>query len=155
MTVQTGGLSRATVADICAADLPELRNLTLWFGVDDYGGDCTVKDLQKLLSGSIFPNLEHLGLQDSPLQDEIAEALAASPLLARLEGLDLSMGTLSDRGVEALLGSPHLKKLQHLNIRHHYVSPPLVRRLEALGIELNARDRQSGAEDDRYVEVSE
>ncbi|MDP2315496.1 MAG: STM4015 family protein [Pseudomonadota bacterium] len=155
LTVQTGGLSGATVRDIVAADLPELRVLTLWLGTDDYGGDATVADFAPLLAGDRFPKLEHLGLQDSENADDIAVAIAKSPLLARLSGLDLSMGTLSDIGGQALLDSPHLRGLKHLNLRYHYLSADMVKKIRALGIEVNAGDRQEGDEDDRYVEVSE
>ncbi|MFN7147326.1 MAG: WGR domain-containing protein, partial [Myxococcota bacterium] len=91
LTVQTGGLSRECVREIGTADLPELRVLTLWLGVDDYGGNAKVADLLPILAGHRFPKLEHLGLQDSQLQDDIAIAVARSALLGRLKGLDLSM----------------------------------------------------------------
>ena len=155
LTVQTGGLPAAALRDILDADLPSLKRLTLWLGVDSYGGDSSVADLAPLLAGDRFPNLEHLGLQDSEQADEIAAAVAASPLLARLKGLDLSMGTLGDAGAQALLGSPHVLFLKHLNLRHHYMSPTMTAKIRGLGIEVNVSDRQEGDDDDRYVEVSE
>lgn len=157
LTLQTGGLSAKAVADVIAGKLPKLRNLVLWLGDENYGGDCTVEDLAPLLTGNKFPALEHLGLQDSRIQDDIAVAIAKSPLLARLKSLDLSMGTLSDTGAEALLASPHLRKLQHLNLRHHYMSTAMMAKLKALGIpSLDVSDREEGEEeDDRYIEVSE
>lgn len=155
LTVQTGGLSREAVQDIVSADLPELRELTLWLGVDEYGGTSTVADLEPLLSGKAFPKLEHLGLQNAEKQDEIAQAVAKSPLLGRLKGLDLSMGTLSDEGANALLASPDLKTLEHLNVRHHYLSPKTVKELKSRVAEVDASDRREGDEGDRYTEISE
>ncbi len=155
LTIQTGGLPQGTVRDIATADLPELRVLTLWLGVDDYGGNSTVADLLPLLAGHRFPKLEHLGLQDSENADAIAVAVARSPLLGRLSGLDLSMGTLTDEGAQALLDSPHVRGLKHLNLRHHYLSPDMVKRVRGLGIEVNVNDRKEPDDEYRYVEVSE
>jgi len=156
LTVQTGGLSSEAVRDLAAAELPNLRRLTLWLGCENYGGDSTIEDLAPLLSGKRLPKLEHLGLQDSEHADEVAAAVATSPILARLKGLDLSMGTLSDEGAEALLASPHIRGLKHLNLRHHYLSTGMMTKLRALGIEIDLSDRQEGEEeDDRYIEVSE
>ncbi|MDP2311022.1 MAG: STM4015 family protein [Pseudomonadota bacterium] len=155
LTVQSGGLPGETVRDIVNADLPELRVLTLWLGVDDYGGDSTLEDLAPLLAGDRFPKLEHLGLQDSENADAIAIAVAKSPLLARLSGLDLSMGTLTDVGGQALLDSPHVRTLKHLNLRYHFLSADMVKKIRALGIEVNTAERQESDDEDRYVEVAE
>ena len=156
LTVQSGGLGQVTLRDILAADLPELRELILWLGVDGYGGDYQIADLAPLLEGGIFPKLEHLGLQNSDRQDAIAKAVAASPLVGRLKGLDLSMGTLSDEGGEALAASPSIRGLKHLNLRHHYLSPAAMKRIKATGVEVDLSDREEGEdEDDRYAEVTE
>lgn len=155
LTVQTGGLPKEVVRDIAAADLPELRTLTLWFGTDNYGGDATVADLAPMLEGKNFPKLEHLGLQDATFQDDIAEAVVKAPILARLRGLDLSMGTLTDRGGKALLESPAIRGLAHLNLRHHYLSPEVAKALKNLGMDVNVGDRQEPDEEHLYVEVAE
>ncbi len=156
LTIQSGGLAREVVADVLAAELPELRELTLWLGADDYGGDTTPADFEALLAGGLFPKLEHLGLQDSPNADALAVAVAKSPLLGRLKGLDLSMGTLGDEGGEALLASPAVRGLLHLNLRYHYMCLPLAREFKHLGPHVDVSDRQEADdEDDRYIEVSE
>jgi predicted DNA-binding WGR domain protein len=156
ITLQTGGLSKTTLEDLLQADLPALRALTLWLGVDDYGGDITVEDLAPLLSGQLFPELEHLGLQDSEDQDDIAQAVANSPLITRLKGLDLSMGTISDRGAEALLACPAVAGLRWLNLRHNYFSEAMIKRLKGICAEVNLSDRiKADGPNDRYVEVSE
>ena len=157
LTVQTGGMSAAAVGDVVNARLPALRELSLWLGSSDYGGDSSIADLAPLLSGDRFPQLEHLGLQNSEYSDAIAAAIATSPLLGRLKGLDLSMGTLSDDGARALLASPHVRSLRHLNLRHHYLSPGMMKRVRDLGIEVNIGDRREpdDGEEDRYVEVAE
>ncbi len=154
--LQTGGLPKEAVKDLFKANLPSLRVLRLWLGIDDYGGDTTVKDLAPILSGKLFPELEYLGLQDCEYSDEIAKAIAKSPLLERLKGLDLSMGTLSDEGAQALLDAPAIRNLKYVNLRHHYLSPEMMKKCKALGIEVNLGDRQTTRDEDRrYAEVTE
>lgn len=156
LTVQSGGLSSEAVRDVVSADLPALRTLTLWLGVDEYGGTSTVADLKPLLDGTRFPSLEHLGLQDSDNADAIAKAVAQSPLLGRLKGLDLSMGTLSDEGAQALLDAPAVRNLKHLNLRHHYLSLGMVKKIRALGIPVDVSERREAEDEgDRYAEVTE
>jgi predicted DNA-binding WGR domain protein len=155
LTIQTGGLPAECVRDVAGADLPELRVLTMWLGTDDYGGDSSVDDLAPILSGTSFPKLEHLGLQDSDYEDDIAVAAARAPIVSRLQGLDLSMGNLTDTGGQALLDSAYVRKLKHLNLRHHYLSPEMAKRLRGLGIEVNTADAQEPDDDYRFVEVAE
>jgi hypothetical protein len=105
--------------------------------------------------------------------------------MERLRVLDLSLGNLGDRGAEALLsipgltrrerlGIPHrqltfdfgpaepagLTRLEKLDIHHHYVSPGLVERLQALGIEVDAGEAREPEDPDdpdahRYIAHSE
>jgi predicted DNA-binding WGR domain protein len=159
LTIQSGGLSSQTVRDVAAAKLPELRSLTLWLGTDNYGGDASIDDLGPILAGTVFPQLEFLGLMDSEKADEMAAAVAVAPILDRIKGLDLSMGTISDVGANALLQSPKVRTLKYLNLRHHYISEGVAAQLRGLGIEVNVSDRQKpdedGGEEYRYCEVSE
>jgi hypothetical protein len=140
---------------VSAAILPALEHLELWLGTDGYGGTVTVPDLEKILSGSLFPRLTYLGLRDSDIADAVAAAVAQSPLLERIEVLDLSMGTLGDEGVEALLASPALTRLKKLDIHHHYCSLEMVARLEGIGIEVDASEREDEGQYGRYVAVGE
>lgn len=154
LILETGGMDAEIVRSVCAAHLPELTHLELWLGTDGYGGNTTLKDLQPLLSGDLFPKLTYLGLRDSEIADEIAVALASSPLLARIQTLDLSLGTLGDTGAQALLQSHSLAtSLKKLDLHHHYISPALVAQLKNLSLEVDVKDVQTG--DDRYVAVGE
>ena len=155
LIVQSGGLPAGVVREVGAADLPALEHLELWLGDDGYGGDSTADDLDLILSGDRFPRLHYLGLRDSHIADQVAAAVARSPLLRRIKSLDLSMGTLGDDGAGALLGSPAVARLEKLDIHHHYCSPEVVARLEALGIPLDASEREPEEEHGRYVAVGE
>ncbi len=97
LIVESGGLPRGVVKQICEADLPRLEHLEIWLGEANYGGDVTPADLQPILSGELFPNLTYLGLCDSAIADEVAAAVAEAPVLEKIDVLDLSKGALSDK----------------------------------------------------------
>jgi hypothetical protein len=157
--VQCGGLDVALTHEVTAADLPALDHLELWLGTANYGGTTTLDDLAPILSDARFPGLTYLGLRDSEIADAIATAVATAPVLDHLRILDLSLGTLGDAGAAALLASPAVARLARLDIHHHYCSPEMVKRLQSLGIEVDASEPQDDDEDDgeryRYVAVGE
>jgi hypothetical protein len=74
--------------------------------------------------------------------------------LERIHVLNLSSGTWAT-GAEALLASPAIRRLSRLDLHHHYLSADMMKRLSALGIEIDLSDRQEGDEEDRYCAVSE
>jgi hypothetical protein len=164
---ESGGLPGEIVRNVGASELPRLEHLALWLGMDEYGGDAAVADLAPILAGGLFPELTHLGLQDSELQDEIAAAVASAPVVAQLGSLDMSMGTLTDAGAEALLAGQPLTHLRALDLHHHYLSDAMADRLrQALapnGVEVDLSERQKTVTHDwdadqrerRYVAVSE
>ncbi|MET9886719.1 STM4015 family protein [Streptomyces sp. NPDC006430] len=164
LTVQTGGLPGRVVRNVAACDLPALEHLDLWLGTANYGGNCTLTDVEPVLGGERLPSLRHLGLRNSDIQDEIATAIASAPVVARLATLDLSMGVLTDQGGAALLGGQPLTHLAALDLHHNYLSDPLKQRfrdtLESAGVRLNL-DRGHANEDAwdgrvwRYVAVGE
>ncbi|MFD5749498.1 STM4015 family protein [Streptomyces sp. NPDC127033] len=168
LRVESGGLPREAAAHIAAAELPALERLELWLGDDEYGGGTTVEDLAPLLAGVGKPNLRHLGVQNSPVQDEIAAAFASAPVVAQLTSLSLSMGTLSDAGAEALLRGQPLTHLELLDLSHHFLSRDMMLRLwttlEPAGVRVHLRGRSDEDEDllefaeedhGRYVAVAE
>ncbi|MFE0674609.1 STM4015 family protein [Streptomyces sp. NPDC058867] len=165
LVVESGGLPAEVVRGIGASDLPALEHLDLWLGTPDYGGDSEAADLEPLLSGARLPSLRHLALRNSEMQDAVAAAVAAAPVVARLEVLDLSMGVLTDEGAAALLGGQPLSHLKKLDLHHHYLSQAVEERvrqtLETAGVEvdLDHDDAEEDTEDDgtvwRYVAVGE
>jgi hypothetical protein len=159
LIVETGGLSVERVREICQGYLPQLEHLELWLGTDDYGGDTTVEDLAPILSGSLFPYLQYLGLRNSHIADRIAIAIANATILVRIKVLDLSLGNLGNIGAAALLASPLINHLEKLDLHHHYLSEESIDKLEKLSIEVDLGDRQDADKDDdeeyRYIAVSE
>ncbi len=160
LIVQTGGLSRNTIAQIFAGNLPALEHLELWLGSNYYGGDSSVEDLQPLLSGNLFPKLRYLGLCDSEYSDRIAKAIAQSPIIDRIKVLDLKLGTLGDEGAEALLNCPAVNHLDTLNVAENFLSDEMVERLKQLNVEAIADDQKDEEDEEdygyrRYCSVSE
>lgn len=157
LTIETGGLPPLLLREVLASQFPALDSLELWLGTSSYGGDVTVAELQPLLSGSLFPALKHLGLRDSEIVNEIAEALVSAPILSRLDSLDLSLGTLSDEGGKVLLGNPALKRLKRLDLHRHYLSERMMAALkrEFPAVNVEGPEGDDTKADDRYVAVGE
>jgi hypothetical protein len=159
LVIQSGGLGANVVREVTAAELPELEHLEVWLGTDDYGGNATVADLGPILEGAKFPKLKYLGLRDSDIADEIARAVATAPAIERIRVLDLSLGILTDEGAAALLTSPAVARLEKLDIHHHFCSEEMTAKLQSLGVEVDASERQEpetyNDEVWRYVAVSE
>jgi hypothetical protein len=159
LIVEAGGLDASVLHQVAQAELPALEHLELWLGDEQYGWNGTVADVGPLLAGDRFPRLRYLGLRDSVIADEVAAAVAASPVLSHLEVLDLSLGTLGDAGAAALLAAPAVRSLRKLDIHHHFCSPEMVERLKSLGIEVDASEPQkeetSNGDVWRFVAVGE
>lgn len=145
LMVQSEGADAAVLRAIGASDWPVLEHLELWLGSPESGASFQLADLEPILSGARMPRLRHLALCNSVIQDDIAAAVAAAPVVARLEVLGLPMGTLGDAGAEALLGGQPLTHLTRLDLHHHYISEPvqqlLRQALEPAGVTLDLYDR--------------
>lgn len=137
-----GGLPMEVLENIVSAKLPNLKELILYFGVEDYGFDGTPEEVQEKLSKMDFPKLEYLGLVNSDMQDALAELAIHSKLMPQLQTLDLSCGTLTDEGgailLEALPRFPHLKKL---DLHYHYLSGSMMQKLAQLPIETDLSEQ--------------
>lgn len=115
LSVITGGLDEGSQKQLAKAKLPELEELTVWFGREDYGFSGGIDAIGGLLEGKNTPKLKHLGLMNAEFTDDIVRALPGSGILKQLESLDLSMGTLRGAGLQAMLDNKdafkHLRKL--------------------------------------------
>jgi hypothetical protein len=163
LIVETGGLDAGVVHQIAKAKLPALRHLELWLGSSEYGATVSVEDLAAFLnnaadhaSGPLFPNLKYLGVVNSEIADDFAQALHGAKILETIEELDLSRGLLSDKGLEALLNNPKIADLKRIDISNNYISDEdLIERLIAMGPIVISRGQKPAGEDYWYVEVSE
>jgi hypothetical protein len=154
LVIQTGGLPNSVVESIARSVMPALQNLTLWLGDSGYGFDGDLAVYQRLLEKIQPQRLSYLGLCNSEIADQLAVHVAKQEWLRTLNTLDLSMGTIGDEGARALLASPYVKGLKVLNLSHHYISPAVVKQLEALPLKVILDDPQKDP-DERYVQVGE
>jgi uncharacterized protein (TIGR02996 family) len=131
LTIETGGLPGGAVASVGKCKLPELRHMEVWLGTEEYGGTGKISQLKPLFEGSGVPKLEHLGLQNSDFEDDIAIALSKSKLLAQLRSVDLSMGTMHEPGAKAILdNADKFRHLGELNLDRNFISDELAKQLK-------------------------
>jgi len=156
LIIESGGINRDVIADLCNSDLPNLEHLEIWLGTEDYGCSVATDQLKPILNGK-FPKLKYLGLKNYYLADEIAVALKDAPVIATLDTLDISMGILKDAGAQALLENDELLKLDYLNCRHHFMSTEWIEKLKNkfANQNINLNDQQESDEDWYYVEIGE
>jgi predicted DNA-binding WGR domain protein len=141
LEIITGGLPVSVVNDIKAAHLPNLKNLVLYLGVEDYGYDCQLSDFADLAKKSLFPNLIHLGFTNSDEQDNLVRIILESDLLPQLEVIDISCGSLSDIGANLIIRSPSkLVKLKKLIASHHFMSEDMMKQFMELPFEVDISD---------------
>jgi uncharacterized protein (TIGR02996 family) len=156
LRLESGGLRAHVLRSIARAAWPCLEHLTVYLGTALYGGDCTSRDVERLLAGANLPRVTQLGVCNVEWGDELAELVAAAPILPRLEMLDLSLGTMGAAGAATLLReSAALVHLRALDLRENYIPIALCNELVArLPCTLVHPQRlQDG--DERYVVVSE
>ena len=161
LTFQSGGLPPDVVRAVAGSEFPELTDLELYLGEEEYFGGAEAADLAGILDGTHFPKLRYLGLRDAENADEIAAAVAHAPIVSRLEVLDLSLGALGHEGAAALLAGQPLTHLKKLDLHHHYISEAMQERLIAAlpGVEVDLSEKEEpddwDGEEHRYIAVAE
>jgi hypothetical protein len=159
LIVQSGGLDVSVVRDLLGSEFPNLEQLDLYLGTDNYGANTAIDDLAPLFRGEVFPKLTSLGLRNSDLTDAMAGVIANSPILERIKTLDLSLGTLSDDGAKALMASEKLGHLEKLDIHHHFITPDVLGELKShlrkIKVKIDASDPQDPDDDWRAPQTGE
>jgi hypothetical protein len=155
LVIETGGMPKEVLHGVAGSTFPELSHLELWLGTDEYGFDGTIEDVLPFLDPALFPKLKHLTIGNSHLQNEVAAAVADSPILGQLETLDLSLGVMDDEGALALLNSPGIRNLMKLNLHRNYLSPAMAERFLGLGIEVDVGGQEKLDDYGPYVAVGE
>lgn len=138
-----GGLPSDVIKSIRDARLPSLKSLNLYLGEENYGFDGNIDDIRELLEKSDFPKLEHLGLCDSEIQDEVTEAVLNSKYMKQVTSLALSMGALTDKGGQMLLDKiPSYGNIKTLDLHYHFMSDKMMEDLKALPAEVNVEEQE-------------
>lgn len=158
LEIVTGGLRRDTLKAVTNTRWEKLDTLVLFFGDDNYGGDCTIADVEPILQAKNLSKVKHLGLCNSTFTGPLISALLTSKVLPQLETLDLSHGTLGDEEATAILENKkafdHLKRL---DLSKSWISDAMTDSLaKAFGDKVLLEDQDSGEDpEDRYVRISE
>lgn len=158
LSLETGSLTKNTLKQLWSLQAPKLESLMIWFGDPDHGASGGVKDLEPLLSGSLFPQLKHLGLMNASFTDQLPDALAKSLRLPQLESLDLSLGTLTDDGLARMLSNQSkFTHLKTLNLERNALSKALKKKSATLAKQVlfGSQDEERVSEDGRYPAVGE
>lgn len=147
-----GGLPSNVIKSITKAKLPSLETLILYIGVDNYGFDGDKDIIKQLLDDSDFPSLKYLGLEDSEIQDDIAEIVFGSKYISQIETLDLANGTLTDKGgqliADKLKDYPNIKKV---DLHYHFMTDEIMDKLDDLADEMDIDiDMDDDQEADEY-----
>lgn len=142
LTIICGGLPEAVIKEIQEAELPNLKKLLLYIGIEDYGFDGNADTVKTLLDNMDFPKLEYLGIVDSEIQDELVPIVLDSRYIRQIHTLDLSNGTLTDKSGELLLKRlPDYPNIKKLDVHYNYLTEEMARSLEGLPIETDTSDR--------------
>jgi uncharacterized protein (TIGR02996 family) len=155
--VVTGGFTKGNLKSVLTARWPKLEKLVLYFGDDNYGGDCEIGDLKPILDGKNLANVRTLGLANAQFSNDIAAALPTSKILKQLRVLDLSKGTLDDEGAGHIVEhGAAFKHLEVLDVSENYITDGMLDRLATI-CKTVKRDGNQGDQDadDRYVQVAE
>ncbi len=156
----TGGLSKSCGKNIATAKLPSIKHLEIYYGTDNYGGDCTIKEVKPLLDRTDLPKLEYLGLKNSEFMNDIAKAIPTAKILKQLKTLDLSLGTMTDEGALALAAHPDaFKHLDVLDLTRNYLTKKGIDAVKKLAKKVITADQETADEWDGephyYVRVTE
>ncbi|MEO8553930.1 MAG: WGR domain-containing protein, partial [Kofleriaceae bacterium] len=140
----TGGLAKACGKNIATAVMPKIKHLEVYYGTDNYGGDCTIKEVRPLLDRTDLEQLEYLGLKNSEFGNDIAKAVVDAKIVKGLKTLDLSMSTITDEGAAALAaGAAKLAHLECLDLTHNYLTKDGIKAVKSICKKVVTEDQQT------------
>lgn len=143
-----GGLPSSVIESIASAKLPNLKKLNLYLGVEDYGFDGSIEDIENLLNSDVLKNVEYLGLGNSEIQDEVVETVLNSSIINHLRTLDFSNGNLSNEGAQMILDhSEDLSHLEYLNLQYHFLDESYMAKLKELPFKINLDEKNENDEE--------
>ena len=143
-----GGLPKSVILEIANSNLPKLKKLNLYLGIDNYGFDGSLEDIKKLLVNKNFRNLDYLGLGNSEIQDEIVELVLNSDIVSNLKVLDFSNGNLSNKGAQLIIDNvDKLRNLDLLDLHYHFITDDFMRKLKGLSININLDEQMENDEE--------
>jgi uncharacterized protein (TIGR02996 family) len=156
----TGGLSKSSGKSIATASIPKIRHLEIYYGQDNYGGNCTIKEVKPLLDRTDLKHLEYLGLKNSEFSDEIAKAVGSAKIVKQLKTLDLSLGVMTDEGAAHLAAAKdQLKHLETLDLTRNFLTKKGIALVKDVCKKVITANQEQADEDGdevyRYTDIGE
>ncbi|HEY1811557.1 MAG TPA: TIGR02996 domain-containing protein [Kofleriaceae bacterium] len=167
LTIETCSLAKARAKELCAAKLPKLTELELWFGMKEFGANAALADVAPILDAKAFPHIVSLGLCNTEHACDLADALPHGKLAPQLARVSLAKGTLDDDAAETLASNAAaFPRLVRLDVSESFLTAAAIARLgRAFGkrVTIVADDQRLDPDDDdegradeaRYVAVYE
>jgi uncharacterized protein (TIGR02996 family) len=153
----TGGMTKSCGKSIATADMPKIKHLEIYYGDDNYGGDCSVKEVKPLLDRTDLKDLEYLGLKNSMFANDIAKAIGGAKILKGLKTLDLSLGAMTDEGAEALAAAKgSLAHLECLDLTRNFLTKKGIAAVKGIckKVVTEKQEEADGDGDETYYYVS-
>ena len=155
LELQGSGLDCETLEDITNSNLPNLKRLNLYFGVEYYGCDVEIDYVKNLLNNTNFEKLEILGLCniDYNLFSDVLKLVFESKYAKQIKVLDISKSCSTDRDAQYIIDN--IKKLENINyidISFNYFSnnmiKELIERLKVLNISIDLNNENNFMRED-------
>lgn len=154
LIIESYRINNYLLKDFFQLELPALEYLELW-GADvksEYNSQIGMYELVGLLTTKL-PKLKYLGLHKHNGYNDLAFALANSPILENLVELDLSVGGINDIGLEALFKCPALRELDTFDISYNCINYEMIEKMNKLDI--NFICKSDNPYDYRYYPANE
>jgi hypothetical protein len=151
LIIESNSIGNEFIYNFYQLELPTLEYLELWLGLDIY--DRYPLDDLIINFSTIFPKLKYLGLHKHHESDNLAFAIANSPIVENLVELDLSVGAMHDIDVEALFNCPAIRQLDTLDISHNYINYEMIEKMNKIDINLICKSNRTY--DFRYYPLNE
>ncbi len=156
ITIKTGGLDNSIIKTLCEAELPNLKSLTLYEGVDNYGLNCSFQDYKGLITSEVFKGVTKFGIVNSERQDDIVKFILDNNIHKQLTEWNISMGTLTDKGGQMLLDNKdELSGLDLIKIEFCFLSEEMAEKLKNSGLKVEISDLQNNDDDWKYPMYTE
>ena len=140
LELQGSSLRNEILEDITNSNLPNLKRLNLYFGVEYYGCDVEIKYVKNLLENTNFENLKILGLcnMEALIISEVITILFNSKYIYQIEVLDISKSGIRDIDAEIIINNiDKLKNIRYIDIHYNYFSDDMIEKLYNLAKEYN------------------
>ena len=124
LELQGSGLRNEILEDITNSNLPNLKRLNLYFGVENYGCDVEIEYVKNLLNNTNFEELEILGLCNInyALFSDVLELIFKSKYIEQIKVLDISKSVSLPENIQYIFTNiEKLKKIRYIDLSYNFI----------------------------------